>query len=224
MFSRSFYSETGEDVVIKQFIDKTPGKYIDVGAYHPILGSNTYDLYLKKWSGIAVEPQQQHNKLWKYFRKRDLVINLPVSSKKNVLFHYSTNPLLSTTNEFVADFHRSEEKWSHSETLETLRLESILPKQLSPFENFLLSIDIEGSELDALTTIDWKNQKPRVVLIESWSKPWLDGSTISHYMSKKDYSLEAYTGLTSVYVAKEFLKSKTSLKERLSEEFKDEIK
>jgi len=32
------------------------GFYVDVGAYQPQSGSNTYKLYLKGWSGITIEP------------------------------------------------------------------------------------------------------------------------------------------------------------------------
>ena len=217
IFRKTHFSETGEDIVLNQFIDRSPGKFVDVGAHHPITGSNTFGLYIKGWSGIAVEPQTKFNLLWKVFRRRDLLINSPVSSKLEVVFHYFTNTLLNTINSKVANIHKSDNKWLNSVPMKAISLHSILPFELSPLENFVLSIDIEGAELEALSTIDWKVQKPRLILVESWEKPWIRGNETNAFLSKKHYKLEAYTGLTSVYVAQEFLNSRATLKEKLTQ-------
>ncbi len=216
IFRKNHFSETGEDIVLNQFIDRSPGKFVDVGAHHPIIGSNTFGLYIKGWSGIAVEPQTNFNLLWKVFRRRDLLINSPVSSRSEVVFHYFTNTLLNTINSKVANIHKSDNKWLNSVPMKAITLDSILPRELNPLENFVLSIDVEGSELEGLSTIDWNVQKPRIILVESWEKPWIKKNKTNAFLSKKHYKLEAYTGLTSVYVAQEFLNSRATLKEKLA--------
>ncbi len=216
VFRKSYFSETGEDITIKQFTDKSPGRYIDVGAHHPLVGSNTFNLYTQGWSGIAVEPQTNFNFLWKLFRRRDALINSPVSSKPEVIFHYFTNSLLNTTDSKVANIHKSDKKWLKSESVSAVRLQTLLPHKLHSCENFVLSIDIEGSELDALKTVNWRMQKPRIILLESWARPWIGKSETHLYLVKRGYTLQAYTGLTSVYVAQEFLLSRVTLKEKLT--------
>ena len=53
-FPRKSYSMLGEDVFINNFFkNKKKGIYLDVGAYHPLEGSNTYLLYKKKKIGKA---------------------------------------------------------------------------------------------------------------------------------------------------------------------------
>jgi hypothetical protein len=211
----SYFSETGEDVVLKQFISKSPGSYVDVGAHHPIIGNNTFGLYLKGWSGLAIEPQTQFNDLWRIFRSRDLLKNSPISKDSKVVFHYFSNSLLNTTNTKVADLHKSEMKWLRSESVDAIQLHSIFPNKLDPLENFVLSLDIEGSELDALTTIDWRSQKPRIIIVESWEKPWLKTNKVNSFLTQKQYKLQAYTGLSAIFVAQEYLDSNVTLKDRL---------
>jgi len=41
------YSQFGEDRMIEHFTAYSGGTYVDVGANHPVLYSNTYKLYLK---------------------------------------------------------------------------------------------------------------------------------------------------------------------------------
>jgi FkbM family methyltransferase len=213
----TYFSETGEDVVLKQFVSKSPGSYVDVGAHHPIIGNNTFGLYLKGWSGVAVEPQTQFNHLWRLFRSRDILSNSPVSKDPRVVFHYFNNSLLNTTNTKVADLHKSEMKWLHSKSVNAIQLQSIFPSRLNPLENFVLSLDIEGSELDALTTLDWKSQKPRIIIVESWEKPWLKSNKVNSFLTEKQYKLQAYTGLSAIFVAQEYLNSNVTLKDRLGE-------
>jgi len=47
----------GEDIFINNFFkNKKNGIYLDVGAYHPLDGSNTYLLFKKKnWQGIKID-------------------------------------------------------------------------------------------------------------------------------------------------------------------------
>ena len=50
------YSQTGEQAVILAALpDIDDGSYLDLGAYHPIVFSNTRALYDLGWSGVMVE-------------------------------------------------------------------------------------------------------------------------------------------------------------------------
>ena len=73
------YSQLGEDLVIMnhlQCLGKNPnskGFYIDIGAYHPLDGSNTYKFYKRGASGITVDiicielfPHEKWNKVNEY--------------------------------------------------------------------------------------------------------------------------------------------------------------
>ncbi|MDH5790264.1 MAG: hypothetical protein OEZ27_06695, partial [Nitrospinota bacterium] len=54
---RIFYSQFGEDIILKGFILRNinDGFYVDVGCYHPKKYSNTYKLYKRGWRGINID-------------------------------------------------------------------------------------------------------------------------------------------------------------------------
>jgi hypothetical protein len=56
------------------FEHKQKGFYVDVGAYHPFLFSNTYIFYLRGWRGINIDATPGSMKLFNKFRKAVLSI------------------------------------------------------------------------------------------------------------------------------------------------------
>ena len=50
------FSQFGEDLFIAEFFaNQKEGKYVDLGAFHPMRLSNTYLLFKKGWSGTNVD-------------------------------------------------------------------------------------------------------------------------------------------------------------------------
>ena len=70
------FSDDGEDSILyKYFLEFKKGNYIDIGANHPIIGSNTFFFYLKNWRGICIDPLPFLKKKYRFFRPFDLFIN-----------------------------------------------------------------------------------------------------------------------------------------------------
>src|SRR6476646_9082307 len=68
-----FYSQTGEDAILAHLLfGHDPGFYVDVGAFHPILYSNTCYFYQRGWMGINIEPTRGRIDLFKRERPRDI--------------------------------------------------------------------------------------------------------------------------------------------------------
>ena len=76
---KKFYSETGEDAIVINYLNNETGRYLDVGASHPIIGSNTYFLYVRGWDGVAIEPIESYRKIWHVIRKRDKFVSAVVA-------------------------------------------------------------------------------------------------------------------------------------------------
>ena len=201
-FLHSFYSETGEDIIASQLFDKKVGKFLDVGSGQPVIGNNTFLLYRQGWSGICVDPQLHLSKAYKFIGPRDIYINKPVSGSKQVNFYDFCNPLLSTIDDKVAKFHINNGMKYSKRVLSSISIHDLLDPEISSSSNFLLSIDIEGSELEIIKEINFVKQRPRVILIESWEAPWKKNS-LSEFMERVNYKLFAYTGLTAVYLPRE---------------------
>ncbi|MEI9928867.1 MAG: hypothetical protein WDN44_15790 [Sphingomonas sp.] len=50
----------GEDVLLGRLLKTaSSGTYVDVGANHPIEGSNTYRLYRQGWTGLTIDPNSR---------------------------------------------------------------------------------------------------------------------------------------------------------------------
>ena len=89
-FPKKTYSMYGEDLFINNYFkNKKNGIYLDVGAYHPLDGNNTYLLYKKKnWHGINIDVNPLSVELFQKARKFDLNINTAVSNKKGFVTLY----------------------------------------------------------------------------------------------------------------------------------------
>ena len=97
---RMFYSIYGEDAIIMGLLDRyamQAGRqlnlsYIDIGAWRPIKGSNTYFLYKMGSTGTVVEPNPHFKRLWKAVRPRDNYLAFGCGLEKSAdlqIFHPS---------------------------------------------------------------------------------------------------------------------------------------
>ena len=113
---------------------------------------------------------------------------------------------MSTLDKKIAEFHSERGKKFNSYNVDSVTLFDLLPKNLSPNENFLLNIDVEGAEVDVLKSNDFKLKRPKFITIESWSIPWdKESDAIEYLREKAGYTLLAYTGLTALMVPLEIL-------------------
>ena len=83
--NRKSFSQFGEDIFINEFFkDKQIGKYVDLGAFHPMRLNNTYLLYKKGWSGTNIDLNQTSIDMFNFVRKRDVNICSLISNEGGV--------------------------------------------------------------------------------------------------------------------------------------------
>ncbi len=223
LFSKNSYSQLGEDLVIINHlewlgipIDK--GTYIDIGAFHPVIGSNTYKLYKMNWQGTVVDATRNSLKLFKKIRSRDDCINAAVvpSYYKN-----STISFIEQQNEkgccetnsidyksIKGDFFETEGKQAQIVVqVPTIKIEDILTKHVSKYGlPQVLDVDIEGLDLVIVMEIDFLKYPIPVVLVEFLAKDKGDKirsiqeSDLNKYMNKFGYSLQSICGPTLIYL------------------------
>ena len=169
MKGKKYFSETGEDSILLSYLGTEKGSFLDIGAGHPIIGSNTYALYIRGWKGTAIEPIGSYRQIWRFIRKRDTFIKAVVSEQEGTkTFYEFQNPLLSTLDESVARFHEEKGKKFETYKVDSIKLSNLLPNNLSSKESFLLNIDVEGAEIDVLKGNDFLQKRPRFIDIEAW--------------------------------------------------------
>ena len=161
------YGATGEDVLINKIFKGKIGFYVDVGALHPINGSNTYLLHKKGWSGINVDVDKGSIDMFNYFRNNDYNKRIAVSDYKGeiTLYTHHDRSAVQTVNKKNAE--RMNNDGLNKIKVECDTLNSII--QDSKFKDKkidLLSIDIEGHEFNALKSFDFEKYAPKVVIIE----------------------------------------------------------
>jgi FkbM family methyltransferase len=209
VWPRKFYSQTGEDVVLRSYLPEKVGFYLDIGAGRPFSGSNTYLLYRRGWKGVCVDPLKSNTKLFKALRPRDKVLDVLISSKRQSVPFWEFEPYeYSTADSDVAQelMLREGVRLLQYSSRECWPLSDIAPVA-TPLNPSFLSIDVEGLDLTVLSSNDWSRYSPRVVCVEEWGSDLRDTelSDIHLFMIDKGYKRKAWTGLSSIYVHRDYL-------------------
>ncbi len=189
------YSRNFEDVILQRVLaDVREGCYVDVGASHPVIDSNTYAFYEKGWRGICVEPLGYYNQLWGEERAEDIFVNAVLGANAGqATFHvYGATPQISTASSAAAAAWQEEGREPEQVVqVPMLTLDSLLEEHLGGRTIHLLSIDVEGMEKEVLSGLDLRKYKPWVVVLEA-NKP---GSPVSNHEGWEPMLLAAGYGM-----------------------------
>lgn len=211
-YARTSFSQTGEDRVLSAiFAKKKNGFYVDVGAYHPKLYSNTYLLYLQGWNGINIDPMPNSMKLFNEIRPRDINLEIAIGRENKKLKYYMFNePAL---NGFSKDISKSRHTKGPYKIIKEINiraysLSEILKKYLAKDRSIdLLNIDTEGFDLNVLQSNDWEKFVPKVIVVEDLALTLEDinKSQIYRYLHEKQYIFYAKTNISSLFIHKDFI-------------------
>ena len=175
--NKKSFSQFGEDLFISEFFaNQNIGKYVDLGAFHPMRLSNTYLLFKKGWSGTNVDLNPITIDLFNLARKNDNNICCLLAGKDNLLkeVYYED---WSAANSLTSNENLSEKK-----KMKTRSFGSLIS------ENFdFLNIDLEGHDYEILQTINFKKFNPKLICIEILEN-CLDKENIFNYLKKYSYS------------------------------------
>lgn len=204
--ARIGFSQEGEDGILSRLFEGTAaGFYVDVGAHHPRRFSNTALLYDKGWRGINIEPNPVMVDLLRKQRGRDVTVEAAVGEHDGELQYYEFNdPALNTLEpETAMKVERSGTyRLLRQRSVVVSRLQKILDEhQVSAID--LLNVDVEGRDLQVLKSLDWRINRPKVVLAESvmqTARQALEGE-IAVYLSDQGYTLIAKTINSLMFVA-----------------------
>jgi FkbM family methyltransferase len=160
------YSLTSIDLIVDYIFKKENGIYIDVGCNHPVYNNNTYLLNKKGWQGINIDIDEKSIELFNLFRKRDVNLNLAVSSKQTELeyinFHEKSPINMIRTAQNQNLYSSEKVKKIKSDTLDSIIENSPYKDKKIDF----ISIDVEGHELEVIKGLNIKKYKPSIIVIE----------------------------------------------------------
>ncbi|MCY1165608.1 FkbM family methyltransferase [Polaromonas sp.] len=186
-----------EQQLVQAFFGGSKGFYVDVGANDPVLDSQSQHLEALGWTGLLVEPDPDCCELLRKTRT-GTVVEMACSSPENAgkqlqLNRAGPHSTLEDRPIALGAVVRS------TVSVQCETLDTILRTHAAPTGFDLLSIDIEGHELVALSGFSFSAWKPRLVLIEDH---------VTHLrkhqlMLQNGYRLLMRTGLNSWYVPAE---------------------
>ena len=201
------YSQYAEDLLIQLALPhpRNKGFYVDVGCHHPRRGSNTYSLYRKGWNGLLIDLEEVKVLACQLSRWRDRAILAAVSDREKEVKIFS--PQAFSTNTTIALTWVTEPEGyrpigrMHAKTLTAILNEHQVPRQ---FE--LLSVDVEGVDLEVLKGLDFDAYSPTVICIENWESvkgvEAVLSSEMHRFLVGKQYRLTAWCGLSTIYKRK----------------------
>lgn len=191
---RSF-GQFGEDRwLLRYFGEQRDGFFVDVGAFHPFLASNTYLLHQRGWRGINLEPAPEPLALIRKYRPRD--INLPYAISTE------PGPVSFALAGSFAGIDDEQHLWQGIEgeriKVEARTLADVLAEHVPRGQAIdLLDVDCEGRDLDVLRSNDWTRFRPRVVLTEFHEGT---GESPGDFLTEQGYTMATRLDLTLVYV------------------------
>jgi FkbM family methyltransferase len=173
-WKNELYSQFGEDSILFSYfrskafaktlrisdIDLGRGFYVDIGCHHPYMISNTWFFYQRGWRGINVDPVPGVKADFDLHRPDDINLEVAIAKEDGEATLYSQGPR-SVQNSLVP-FEASERY-----TVPTMRLDTLLNRYLPPAcEIDILSVDVEGLDMDVLRSNDWTKYRPEMVVVE----------------------------------------------------------
>ena len=197
------YSQQSEDIVLLKFFNKKwGGCFVDIGAFHPKKYSNTHLLTKLGWTGINIEPNPDQFIYFEKKRRKDINLNIGISLNEDELNYYAfNNPAVNTFDKLHA------EKWSKVDGFEIIKeskikvqpLSSVLSKYLTTGRQIdLMTIDVEGLDIDVLKSNDWEKYRPIMILIESdiYENLNILENPIFCFLNNQNYSLYWISGVS----------------------------
>ena len=170
-------SQFDEDLFLLEFYKKkVDGKFVDLGAYHPMKYNNTYLLYKLGWRGINIDLNQTSIDMFNIVRKEDTNICTLISdeaeNEKTIYFEHNFSAVSSLN---------FSEGLNKKMIMKTNKFDNIVKDKFD-----FLNIDLEDHDYQVLKTIDLNRYQPSLICIEI-----LEGSrnkeNIYDFMKKNKY-------------------------------------
>jgi FkbM family methyltransferase len=200
------YAQEGEDMILRRIFDhQSTGFYVDVGAHHPILFSNTYYFYKRGWRGMNIDAMPGSMEIFNKIRDKDINLESAVSKEEELKnFFIFENPALNTFSSKLAEkYVQNGFNIVETKMIQCRPLAKILSNHLYPGMKIdFMSIDVEGEDMNVLKSNDWDKYRPDYILLEILNVSTVDGLIESEeyqFLSKAGYGFFARTVNTAFF-------------------------
>jgi FkbM family methyltransferase len=201
--ARGTFSQHGEDLFLQDYFKgRTTGTFLDVGAHHPFIISNTYRLYTLGWRGVILEPIPWLFRKHVKWRPEDTHLNAAAGENPDEITFYELTPSgLSTFDKETVDRQLAHGAYlNKSFPVKVLPLRSVCREHFQGKTIDLFSLDAESFEMPILRGMDWERHRPTLVICEielpNQAQPRTD---ITEFLEARDYRLIKRLGCNGVF-------------------------
>lgn len=209
------YAQNFEDVILWRALRTiTNGRYLDIGAAHPVDDSVTQLFHEHGWSGVNVEPDPNLFKELAQARPGDVNLDVAVADKiGSATLYLSSHPGLTTLDQDIARRLEAIQVDSSQRVVTTTTLACLIDEYLQGEAPHFLKVDAEGSELKIIRGGDWQRHRPWIVVVETAGQFVVDATTtvetrrhdseLAQLMHTHGYRDAYWDGLNTFFVASE---------------------
>ncbi len=218
------YSQVGEDKIVefllsyeKESIEKFT--YLDIGCNHYKDLNNTYKFYEMGMHGVLIDANPDYIELAKKNRSRDICVNAGIGKcgGEKLKFYVLNGLGLSSFNIEVINEAMKESPWLKIEkeiNVPVFTINDIIEKYFDRTPE-IISVDIEGDELNVLQAMDLKKYCPKIFIVETITyKANISlnnkRNEIVEFMEESGYREYAFTGVNSIFVNKDLYSEEKS--------------
>jgi len=207
---RLSFSQQGEDIVLYHVLHdllkiQTP-TYVDIGAADPVQASNTFLIYWTGGHGVLVEPNPMYVEKLRRRRPNDIVVAAGVGVTDAAEADYYVirgKPTLNTFSAEEAARLRASAKEDVVEAVLKMPFVSVnrlIATHLGKAPD-LLSIDVEGMDLDILRTLDFATYRPGAIIAETIKMGTLDvNAEIVDFLVSHGYTVRGGSMINTIFV------------------------
>lgn len=219
------YSQFGEDLIIANFFSQlgiSKPVYLDIGANEPKFISNTYRFYEHGSRGVLIEPNPYLFRKLQRQRPGDTVLNIgigltDVAEADFYLFPDSANGLSTFSEKDAKHWQEVGMKgvgkilFEKVIKLPLMPVNDVLQKYFSDKTLNIISIDVEGLDLEILKSLDLHKFKPEIICVETLqydaNQNGFKDQDIFDFMLSKEYEVYADTWVNTIFCRKDVFKT-----------------
>ncbi|MBP7807786.1 MAG: FkbM family methyltransferase [Bacteroidia bacterium] len=185
--------------------------YLELGAYDPCSGSNTYFFYKNNNSGILIEADSNRIHKIKEKRPKDKVLNIGIGINDNESeadFYKFEEPAHNTFDKNEAEFREKNGSYKLIEIckVKMTSINKIIAENYKSGYPDFLSIDIEGFDFEVLNHLDHNTYPIPVICAETckYSENHIKekDKRFEKLMESKGYFIYADTYINTIFVNK----------------------
>lgn len=198
-----YYAQWGEDQFCHKLLGDIYGTYIDIGALDGKHLSNTY-FFEQNWRGVCIEPNSFFYYLLKKNRPNSICLKNAIADYDRDDIDFAEN-YFGTLSTLKPELYESTFRKYYKDRLKKYNIVKINVRKLDTIikENNIdkidiLSIDVEGEELNVLLGLDINLYKPRIIIVECPSEEPKKEIIMRQFMDTNHYYIAIKTGINLI--------------------------